>query len=135
MKTIDLQAEQTTAIALTRKEKLLRWSDIVRSQPFTLQIFHHLEHWSSEMLQRPLASYGNNAFTIAAEDPVFRAAGLKGDSAQDAMNFFEMKKAELHEFSCDCGGHISNTKMADRIAALADPRTPSMFSFLGGRGH
>lgn len=135
MKTIDLQAEQTTAVALTRKEKLLRWSDLVRQQPLPLLIFHHLEHWNREQLQRPLASYGNNAFTIAAEDPVFKAAGLKGDSAQDAMNFFEMKQAELHEFSCDCGGHISKTQMADRIAALAEPRSPSMFSFLGGRGH
>lgn len=126
MKTIDLQQEQETAVALTRKEKLMRWSDLVRSQRSSVVVFHHLEYWKHERLNQSLVAYGNNAFTIAAEDPVFKAAGLKGDSAQQAMDFFELKQHELHEFSCNCGGHISTTQMADRIASLAGP--PSMFT-------
>lgn len=129
MKTIDLQEEQKTAVALTRKEKLMRWSEMVRSQSSSVMIFHHLEHWHAELLNRSLADYGNNAFTIAAQDEVFQAAGLKGDSAQNAMDFFELTQPELHTFSCDCGGKISTNQMADRIAAIAEPRARGMFSF------
>jgi hypothetical protein len=35
------------------------------------------------------------------------------------MHFFELSQHELHEFSCDCGGVITNDEMAKRINTLA----------------
>jgi hypothetical protein len=52
---------------------------------------------------------------------VFKSVGLNGPATvQGAMNFFELTQDELHEFSCDCGGRISNSMMADRITAIAE---------------
>lgn len=129
MKTMDLQ-EKTTAVALTRKEKLSRWAELVRQQPGHLLIFHGMENWDRIKLQCPLGPSGSSAFTIAAGDEVFKAAGLKGDSARDAMEFFELSQGELHSFSCDCGGGIDTKNMASRIDALAngDRTPPTMFS-------
>lgn len=124
MKTIDLQTEQQTAVALTRKEKLLRWAELVMKQPHNLPIFHGLEYWNDDMLTRPMcANFGPNVFSLANADPVFKAAGLKGDSVRDSMEFFELTQDELHEFSCDCGGAITNTMMSDRITSIAEGRS------------
>jgi len=125
MQEVDLKKiEQVGAVQLTRKEKLLHWAGLVRQQPRRMQIFHLLEKWSSSTLACPVAhqAVGPNAFAVAFGDPVFQAAGLKaeGGSVQDAMNFFELTQDQLHEFSCNCGGEISNQDMADRITNLAN---------------
>lgn len=122
MKTIDLQTEQKTAVALTRREKLLHWAKLVTQHPGNLALFHMLEHWHGDMLLRPMTDVdaGPNIFSIASADPVFKAAGLQGDSVKNAMDFFEISQDELHEFSCDCGGQITNKGMATRITKLAD---------------
>jgi hypothetical protein len=123
MKTIDLKAEeQVTAVALTRREKLLRWADLVRVAEYPIPLFHLMERWAPDTLKRPVNEFGygeRTAFGIAFGDPIFKAVGLEGGSVRDAMNFFELSQAELHEFSCDCGGEISNAQMGDRIARLA----------------
>jgi hypothetical protein len=57
---------------------------------------------------------------LAIKDPIFASQGLKYESSiYDVMSFFELTKAELHEFSCDCGGDIENIDMANRIDMLA----------------
>lgn len=124
MKTLDPKTEQS-AVLLTKKEKLMRWAAQVRSHPTDLIIFHDLEHWSKHDLAYQLGQHGPSAFGIAANDPVFRAAGIKGSSAQDALDFFELSQGDLHEFSCDCGGAINNHQMADRINRLAGERSPT----------
>jgi hypothetical protein len=70
------------------------------------------------------------AFGIAMMDPVFSDLGLKGaphilpgqetGTIRQAMDFFELTQAQLHEFSCDCGGRIDNEMMATRIEGIAD---------------
>jgi glyoxylate carboligase len=134
MKTVDLEIEHT-AVALTRKEKLLRWADLVLQQGKPLHLFHDLERWHPTCLKAPLGHIAPNAFGIAANDPVFKAAGIDGSSPADAMKFFELSQAELHEFSCDCGGGISNHDMAARITRLAETKAamhrPSMLENLG----
>lgn len=124
MKTVDL-AEQKTAVALTRKEKLLRWADLVSGQERPLLLLHGLEYWELLRLAQPMETIVPpqylTAFHVAASDPVFQVAGLKGDSVAAAMGFFELSQKQLHEFSCDCGGMIDNKQMGERIARLADP--------------
>jgi hypothetical protein len=34
--------------------------------------------------------------------------------------FMELDRADLHEFSCDCGGRIRNADMARRIENIAN---------------
>lgn len=130
MKTVD-QIETTTAVALTRKEKLLRWAAQVRCHPNAMMIFHNMECWDEGLLQKQLTEVyaAPSAFGIAANDPVFKAAGIKGSSAADAMQFFELSQHDLHEFSCDCGGAISNHQMADRIEGLVERRPAALRGF------
>jgi hypothetical protein len=123
MKTVDVKA-QVTAVALTRKEKLLRWSELIRATSANFYIFHRLEHWNPRQLKMAMAEHGiplgyANAFIVAAADPVFRAAGLAGDSVADSMRFFELSLDDMHGFSCDCGGAVEKTDMAHRIEHLA----------------
>lgn len=124
MKTMDAK-EKAGAVALTRKEKLLRWADLIRAETRPFWIFHMLEDWHRVRLASPMASQGYpdgyaTAFGVAAADPVFRAAGLAGDSVTQAMKFFDLSQWDIHEFSCDCGGVLSQDQMADRVVHLAE---------------
>jgi len=103
---------------MTRREKLMRFASLVRASPAArLYMFSNLEHMHpSELtgLRHPVS-----AFALAAADGIFKDAGLASDTVLDAQKFFELTRAELHEFSCDCGGQITNRDMADRIERIA----------------
>lgn len=138
MEVVNLNDVKSSAVALTRREKMLRWSDLIRQQQSPMHLFHDMERWSLEKLSSPMrvlwgGEPGPNAFTVASTDPAFKAAGLKGDSVSDAVEFFELSQDELHEFSCDCGGDISNAQMAERVGRLADRGPPSLLGRMTGR--
>jgi hypothetical protein len=116
----------------TRTEKLVHWADLIRkSKARYMVIFHDLEHWDRRLLTTCIADligsmrippFGvtRDAFSIAMADPTFQAAGLKPSSSlKDIMEFFKLSQEQLHEFSCDCGGEITKTDMAERIEHLA----------------
>ena len=103
---------------MTRREKLLRFADVVRSYrdtPFGL--YHNLEGYRPEQLNS--IGLSGSAFAAAAADPILRDAGADLHTVGAAQRFFELSQHELHEFSCDCGGTITNTDMANRIESLA----------------
>lgn len=108
-----LNLQSTT---MTRREKLLRWAEIVRKHPVNLRLYSNLEHVRDRTV---IGIDPSSAFGLAAQDPVLKDAGLKAGSVQDVEKFFELSLSDLHAFSCDCGGAISNKNAADRIAALA----------------
>jgi hypothetical protein len=118
---------------MTRREKLLRFAQIIRgtsppqksgmffkytSTAPRFTIFHHLEYMSDAQLDT--MHHESSAFAAAAADPVLREAGLVSDTVGAAKRFFELSKDDLHAFSCDCGGAITNERMADRIEQIAD---------------
>jgi len=109
---------------MTRKERLEHWADLI-SQHDRAGLVHNLEYWGHDRLNTPLSEifstyYADTPFIIAARDPAFKAMGL-GDTVASVMKFFEISQAELHEFSCDCGGAISSKKMAARVRYFANP--------------
>lgn len=129
---VPLEAEVKSEVkSMTRREKLLHWASLVRKTITRLMLHSGLEYYSGDALTRP--GYwvdGYTAFGLAMMDPAFQALGLRGQDYGDGsgretgtiaqiMGFFELTQAQLHEFSCDCGGSISNTQMADRIERLA----------------
>jgi hypothetical protein len=120
MKQLDITKIATT-VSLSRREKLLRWANLIRKERKGLVLFHNLEHWTKAQLKAllPEGILTASAFTVAADDPVFASLGL-GRTAADAMKFFELSRAQLHGFSCDCGGVITNEEMARRIERLAE---------------
>jgi hypothetical protein len=115
--TQEIDALVSTSAAMTRAEKLLRWAALVRETKHNFLIFHRLEYFTADQLAETSHEY--SAFAAAAKDPILKDAGLQGDTAADAMKFFELSQQDLHEFSCDCGGAIDNAAMAARIEAIA----------------
>jgi putative SOS response-associated peptidase YedK len=113
----DLEAKHP--VIMTRKEKLLHWAELVRKAPRQLVIFDGLEHWTPRDLRNPMLSQGTSAFAVAASDEKFKEAGLKDHTPAASMEFFELSQQDLHTFSCNCGGLISNEEMAARIQRLA----------------
>lgn len=108
---------------MTRREKLLRLAQVIRAYNDRFIIFHGLEYEPQHMLDQ--IYHPNSAFAAAARDPVLLNAGLVPDSqgrgmtVGQAQRFFELSQRDLHEFSCDCGGVITNEEMARRIEHIA----------------
>ena len=69
-------------------------------------------------------SHPGSPFALAAQDNVLYAAGLRSGSVGDAQRFFELSREELAEFSCVCGGRITNDEMADRVERHRRPQRP-----------
>jgi hypothetical protein len=130
-----LRPDQIAAIAqpipMSREDKLERWATLVERSPERLHNFHHLEYLSASELDQLAARH--SAFGIAAGDPVLREAGLVGNKVGDAMRFFELSTADVHDLTCDCFGHLSNRRTAQRIRRLkASQERTSIFGRLRG---
>ena len=102
---------------MSRRDKLLRFAKIMREHRQEIYIFSNIEYYGPadwDELRHP-----RSAFALAAADPVFRGAGLTDSSAGAGAKFFELSRDDLHKFSCDCGGLLTNEEMARRIESLA----------------
>lgn len=112
---------------MTRQEKLLHLAKITREHVTPLWLAHNLEHIDPRMLHRFPANYwGFTIFALAMEDKAFREQGLKAGNPEvpqgsvgDVMGFLEVTQQDMHEFSCNCGGTISNEEAANRIERIA----------------
>jgi len=113
---------------MNKKDKLLRLAKLVREYSGNLFVYNGLEY--QHRVHFAMKCINSTAFELAAADPVFQALGHEPQNLLDSINFFELRGGacdlgrpsaddELHEFSCDCGGSISNAEMADRIEAIA----------------
>lgn len=102
---------------MTKYEKLMHLARIIRTCNAHLALYSGLEHHSPAQQDR--LGVQNTAFAVALADPILRDAGLKGDNLGDAKKFFELSAEDLHAFSCDCGGSLTNRQMADRIEHIA----------------
>ena len=126
-----LPIEEVNVVAFTPKlsrvERLVRWANLVRCSKSQLHLYHNLEHMSKRDLRSiQLDGAPSSAFTVAIKDDAFKAEGI-GSTMGEVMDFFELSQAQLHEFSCDCGGSISKADMADRIEGMTG-RAPAINS-------
>jgi len=102
----------------TKRQKLMRFANIIRSGPrCPLYLFINLEYRDAG--EWKYLSHPGSPFALAAQDNVLYAAGLRSGSVGDAQRFFELSREELAEFSCVCGGRITNDEMADRVERIA----------------
>jgi hypothetical protein len=141
-----LSSAPPKAVVMTKQEKLIKLAHFARwrgrdgglldaiemywSPPKPFFLFHGLEYYMPDQLF--LIGHPESIFQAALAVPEFVAAGYKADlegvptlnvapmvSVGQAARFFELSQDDLHEFSCNCGGEISNSDMADRIASIA----------------
>lgn len=102
---------------MSRAEKLMRWADVLRERKGRVYMASNLEH----MLPDARNSLQHEFFpwTIASNDPILKDAGLAGPTYGDAKKFFELTDADIHAFTCNCGGEITRDSMANRIEVIA----------------
>jgi hypothetical protein len=113
-------AEIKTATLLTRPERLERWAELLEREP--LRHLRTLEgtEWQLQAQKFSMRADGS-PLTIAYNDPVLRAAGLKSDTLGDAMRFFELSEHEAHDVVCYCmhGRTIEGRAASRAVRAIA----------------
>lgn len=110
---------------MTKAEKLERWAVLLEKSRNPVYMAHNLEHMTQA--NRDASHWGYSPMMVAAADPVFRDAGLKGDTVKDVKEFFEITDEDVHAFSCDCGGSRTGEQMASRVRDIANgPSTLAM---------
>src|SRR5262245_36002918 len=99
--------------ALTRRERLQRWAELLeRQRDRRLATLHGTEYQPPE--RRAEMRSSDSPITVAFDDPVLRADGLKSDTYGEAKRYFELSDWQLHEIVCYC--HLGETMSAASAA-------------------
>ncbi len=120
-----------TAPPMTRTEKLLRWAELLETQPNRrLATLRETEYQAPGHRER-MRSDGS-PIAIAFGDPVLRDQGLQNDTYGEAKRFFELSDWQLHEIICYChyGDTVNAASAAYHVRAATGSSQPGMFSRL-----
>lgn len=113
---------------MTRTERLERWAMLLGREPGrVLDSLPGTEYQPADV--RDTMRSVRSPISVAFEDPVLRAQGLKGDTYGEAKRFFEITDWELHGIVCYC--HHGQTMTAETVARLvtaAIDRQPGFFA-------
>jgi hypothetical protein len=108
------------AVGLSRAERLTRWAELLKQDPDRkLKTLHGTEFVLRE--DRELLRSDQLPITVAFEDRLFRAEGLRNDTYGEAKRFFELSDRQLHKVLCHChfGPTVSADVVAQRVAGIA----------------
>ena len=100
MEQIASEADVFTIPSLSRRGRLERWAEALARQPAQLCAIPEVEYGPRR--ERDARRADHSPLTVAYEDPVLRAAGLRGDTIGDAAEFFGLSHAQLHHLVCYC---------------------------------
>lgn len=108
---------------MSRRQRLERWADVLDAQrDRSLRSLLGTEFVPPR--ERKEMRVEDSPFTVAFEDPVLRAEGLRSDKLGDAMTFFGLSDHDAHRLVCDC--YRGRTMTASSVAA--DVRTIAWYS-------
>jgi hypothetical protein len=129
---IALEADVHQGIGMSRRERLERWVELLERQPHRrLSTIEGTEFGSGR--EREAKRADHSPLTVAFEDPVLRAAGLRGDRVGDAVGFFDLSHGEVHRLVCYChyGRTVSSGTVAARVRMMAQQGEPATLSSRG----
>ena len=101
---------------ISREQRLERWIALLRADPERkLRSLNEIEHLPQA--SRRECRSENSPLTVAYEDPILRAAGLKSDRVGDCTDFFDLSDREMHFAFCSChvGARLSSYEAAERL--------------------
>ena len=102
-------------LAMTREQRLVRWAELLEQRADrSLTALAGTEH--QPPLLREIMRSSGSALTVAADDPILRAEGLKDDTYGEAKRFFEVSDMQLHDIVCYC--HVGAIMPASRAAQM-----------------
>jgi len=107
---------------LSRRERLERWAELLERQPKRrLRSLGEIEFTPEE--KRPELRSDESPITVAFEDPILRADGLKGDRLGDAMEYFDLSERSAHRLLCSCmnGWSMEASVTARKVRRIANP--------------
>ncbi len=105
---------------MSKRQRLERWAEVLELPPQRyLRSLYETEYTSRR--RRYALREDNSPLTVAFEDPVLRAEGLRSDRYGDALKFFELSHGELHHIVCYChhGPTMTPKAVACRVRAAA----------------
>lgn len=109
----EVHADLTPHQTMTHRERLLRWADVLqRHEGRQLRSLMGTEFVGRD--ERAKMRIDNSPLTVAFEDPILRADGLKGDRFGDAVEFFGIGENDAHNLVCYC--RHGRTMMAESVA-------------------
>jgi uncharacterized protein (DUF1786 family) len=111
---IALDADVHLGLGMSRRERLERWAELLERQPNRrLSTIEGTEF--GDRREREAKRADNSPLTVAFEDPVLRAEGLRSDRVGDAIEFFDLWQDQVHYLVCYC--HHGRTVSSDTVAA------------------
>jgi hypothetical protein len=129
---IALEADVHPGMGMSRRERLERWVELLERQPHRrLATIEGTEFGSRR--ERAAKRADHSPLTVAFEDPMLRAAGLRGDRVGDAVGFFELSHGEVHRLVCYChhGQTVLPGTVAARVRMIAQQDGPATLSSRG----
>ncbi|CAN7585502.1 hypothetical protein [Pararhizobium sp. LjRoot238] len=99
---------------MPRDKRLQRWAELLEADPPRLLSTLHETEYQPRAVRAALRC-NNSAISVAFDDPVLRAAGLKNDTYGEAKRFFELSDRQLHRIVCYC--HFGATVSAQTTAS------------------
>ena len=117
---IAAEAEVYPVAELSRRERLERWAEALeRDGARRLRAIPDIEY--GPKWERAARRIDNSPISVAFADPELRAAGLKGDTIGDAIEFFGLSFGRIHRLACVChhGRTIDTLSMAGELRGLA----------------
>ncbi len=115
---------------MSKRQRLERWAEALELAPQRhLRSLYETEYTSPR--RRYALRQENSPLTVAFQDPVLRAEGLRSDRYGDALKFFKLSHGELHHIVCYChhGPTMAPRAVATRVRSAAG-RTELIRSFV-----
>jgi hypothetical protein len=98
---------------MTKRQRLERWAEVLEQhQGGSLRSLMRTEY--APEAERAWMRTDNSPLTVAFEDPMLRADGLRSDKLGEAMRFFGLSDWEVHSIVCYC--HYGHTMSAKEVA-------------------
>lgn len=107
---------------LDRKERLLRWADLLDREPLRrINLVHELEFAPYDVRGQMRAD--DSALSVAYADPLFRSLGLQSDRVGDGQAFFGLRESQTHRLLCSCmhGMAMRAGDAAKLVRSIANP--------------
>jgi hypothetical protein len=117
---IALEADVHPGTGMSRRERLERWAELLERQPDRrLCAIEGTEF--GDRREREAKRADGSPLTVAFEDPILRAEGLRGDRVGDAVEFFDLWQNQVHYLVCYChhGRTVSPGTVAARVRMMA----------------
>ncbi len=105
---------------MSRRQRMERWAAAVdHCQHRHLTPLSRIEFRPQRERAEMRADY--SPLSVAYNDPILRAEGLRSDRLGDAMSFFVLSGSEAHYLPCDCsyGSAVAADILATRLRWLA----------------